>query len=101
MKVTASIYFLGQYRPVYFEASTIDAALAMATAAILKATDREWFESRLAEARKQIKRESCAAWSTEHGCRGVSIAKRPHDPFLRDVVAQLPKYPGLDYSCGV
>lgn len=82
MAYTASIYFLGQYRPAYFEADTARAATKALLASIRECEDYtklcEWIKQSYSE----IKKPNCAAFSVEHGARGISIAKRPHDPFL-------------------
>jgi hypothetical protein len=106
MTITGSIYFLGRYRPAYFEAPTISACNAQMFRAVepIYAHDkalRDWLYWRIAEGSKAIDRDSCTAWSADHCDRGVSFAKRPHDPFLDDVTASLPPCPGLDYSGAV
>ena len=100
MTVTASIFFMGEYRPVYFESETVRGAAAKLEGAIagLPAIERAWFAERILEAKRQCLKENCAAYASEHGCRGLSIAKRPHDSFLDTVIRKLPVYPSLDYS---
>lgn len=96
---TASIYFLGQYRPAYFEAETARKAADKAIRAINEVTgpDYGWLAARLNEACGKVK-ANCTSWSAEHGCRGVSLVARAHDPFLDGVTRDFPAYPGLDYS---
>ena len=95
---TASIYFLGEYRPAYFQAATLAVAVSKAERALFAAQDRDWFLTRLHEGKRQVRKPNCAGWSAEHGCRGVAIVKRPHDPFLDSITVKLPHYPGLDYT---
>ncbi len=95
---TASIYFLGQYRPAYFQAETAIRAFQLAAHAVAGCPDQRWLIDRLDEACTRVRKPNCAAVSIEHGARGVSIAKRPHDPFLDSVTRTMPAYPGLDYA---
>jgi hypothetical protein len=95
---TASITFFGQYRPAYFEAETAGKAIAAAIRAIPSCSDYNTLARWLNEAYGQIKKPNCSSYSIEHGCRGVSIVARAHDPFLDSVTASLPAYPGLDYT---
>jgi hypothetical protein len=101
MAYTASIYFLGQYRPAYFEAETATRAFQAAAYAVAGCEDQKWLIERLDEALARVTKPNCAAASIEHGARGVSIANRPHDPFLDRVTRSMPAYPGLDYSNAV
>lgn len=94
---TASIYFMGQYRPAYFQAETKHAAIDAALAAVAKCHDFLWFSNRLAEALIQLK-GNCTAYSTDHGCRGIALRTGPHDPFLDGMTSSFPHYPDLDYS---
>jgi hypothetical protein len=65
------------------------------------AQDRDWFLTRLREGERYMRKPTCAAWSCDHCDRGVSIADRPHDPWLDSATAKLPAYPGLDYSAAI
>ncbi len=101
MTISGSIYFLGAYRPAYFEADTIEACAALMHGAVQDIKNgslKIFLLSRIKEGRAQIARDNCSAWSAEHRDRGVSFAKRPHDPFLDRVTATLPHCPGLDYA---
>jgi hypothetical protein len=101
MTVSGSIYFLGEYRPAYFEADTLDALACDMLAAVRNLPDRQWYTVRIRQAAEHMGRSNCSAWSADHVCRGVSMAKRPHDPFLDDITRTLPVLPGLDYSNAV
>jgi hypothetical protein len=108
MTITGGIYFLGAYRPAYFEADTIDACRAMLLKAARPMFARErgrelraWLIARINEGAAAIARGNCTAWSADHNDRGVCFAKRPHDPFLDRATAELPPCPGLDYSGAV
>jgi hypothetical protein len=96
---SGSIYFLGQYRPAYFEATGLGSLRAQMRDAIaqMNMDDWQWFAPRIDNAVKELRKPSCGGASVEHGCRGVSVAKRPHDPWLDSIVAKLPNYPGLVY----
>ena len=96
---SGSIYFLGQYRPAYFEATSLNKLHEKMRVAIVQTgmDDWQWFAWRIDLATKELRKPNCEGWSAEHGCRGVSVAKRPHDPWLDSIVAKLPEYPGLAY----
>lgn len=99
--VSGSLYFLGKWRPAYFEAPTIAACRAKMAAAVLNVESdglRAWFFARLHEGEMQISRPRCDAWSADHCDRGVSFAKRPHDRFLDSVTLAMSPCPGLDYT---
>jgi hypothetical protein len=98
MTVTASLYFLGKYRPAYWSAKSAVDAFRLAYAALDNCPDRDWFIPRLQQGAAKLRNRDCESVSHEHGCRGVMLAKRPHDPFLDDLTRSLPAYPGLDYS---
>jgi hypothetical protein len=99
MTYSASIYFLGQYRPAYFQASSMNRLKAQMRLAIdnLDRDNWEWFAWRIDEAFKRVNARNCSGVNIEHGCRGLSIAKRPHDPWLDNVIADLPAFPHLNY----
>lgn len=96
---SGSIYFLGQYRPAYFEAKTLGALRAAMCNAIanLESDTRFFLDYRIHNVVKQLRKPSCGGASAEHGAMGVSVGKRPHDPWLDSIVAKLPEYPGLAY----
>lgn len=105
MTYTASIFFLGQYRPAHFEATTAAMAAGEAQAA-LRFTDRfDWALERLTEGVRRMRHTAgvcgTSSYSCEHGAFGVSLREGPHDPFLDRVCAQMPDYPRLDYSMSV
>lgn len=96
---SGSIYFLGQYRPAYFEAVTVGKLREQMLASIVQMNidDWQWFAAKIQNSVYELRKPNCGGASAEHGCRGVSVAKRPHDPWLDNVVAKLPEYPGLAY----
>ena len=96
---TIGISFLGQYRPAYFQADTLNGALIAAGRAIkgMPETELDWFLERLRDGRSAMK-PNCSAWSAEHGCRAVSVWRGAHDPFLDSVTRDMTPAPGLDYS---
>lgn len=98
---TGSFYFLGQHKPAHFEASSVKALRAQMRAAItaMSGDDWQWYAWRIDEIARDIRKY--AAVSREHGAKGLSMAKRPHDPWLDDVTATLPPYPGLNYGAAV
>ena len=99
MTYTASFYFMGQYRPAYFEAETVGKAMNAALRALgTNHPDYAWFADRLKQAYCALRKGNCSAFSAEHGCRGVSIVARNHDRFLDSVTRDFPAYPGLDYA---
>ena len=98
MTYTASIFFMGEYRPAYFEADTAIKATDKALRALAAVKGYNWFYDRFLEASARLERSNCSAFACEHGCRGVSLAARPHDPFLDSVTRKLKPFPGLDYS---
>ena len=106
MTISGSIYFLGKYRPAYFEAVTAsDCATAMHNA-ILSCLHQDpdlywWLKERIYEGAQRITDRNCTAWAADHCDRGVSFAKRPHDPFMDKAMADMPPCPGLDYSQSV
>jgi hypothetical protein len=101
MTVSGSIYFLGEYRPAYFEADNFVHLASAMVDAVRNLPDRQWFAVRIRQAAEHMGRSNCSAWSADHCSRGVSMAKRPHDPFLDDITRTLPVLPGLDYSNAV
>ena len=42
-------------------------------------------------------RKGAAAFSCEHGCKGITMKKRPHDPWLESITNTMPEYVGLNY----
>lgn len=95
---TVSVAFLGKYRPLYFSADTLAAAVAQARAATATAQDAprigEWLDS-CAEA---IMRPNHQKVTREHSRLSISICRAPHDPWLDAITAKLPPLPGADYS---
>ena len=99
--ISGSIYFLGKYRPAYFEAESLDECYWAMVRAIFPITDirlKTWLTNRLGEGHYRLCQDYNAAWSADHCDRGISFAKRPHDPFMDKAVADMPPCPGLDYS---
>lgn len=100
MTVSGSIYFLGRYRPAYFEADTTTQVAFLMYAAIRDIEDRQlrsWLDDRIFQGEDSLS-DSITSWSADHCDRGVSFAARPHDPWLDSITAKLPPCPGLDYS---
>jgi hypothetical protein len=97
---TVGISFLGQYRPAYFEGETLGDAIAAAVRAVyhMDNSDFEWIMDRLRIGGDEMAIKRISAWSTEHGCRAVSVRRGAHDPFLDNVTRDMTLAPGLDYS---
>jgi hypothetical protein len=101
MTISGGIYFLGRYRPAYFEAGAIGACVTKMQAALRNVEDhalRAWLYARIDEGLTHMVTSNTTAWSADHCDRGVSFAKRPHDRFLDRVTADMEPCPGLDYS---
>jgi hypothetical protein len=102
MTISGGIYFLGRYRPAYFEADTARACARLMMASARQVTDdtlRGWLLLRIYELEGKITRDDhCTTISDDHCDRGVCFAKRAHDPFLDRATATMPHCPGLDYS---
>jgi hypothetical protein len=96
---SGSIYFLGQFRPAYFSATSLKDLRAKMRVAIqdMPRSEWEWFAWRIDNVTKELRKPSCTGASHEHGARGISVAKRPHDPWLANVVARLPAHETLLY----
>lgn len=98
--VHGSIYFLGKYRPLTVE----DTAMVKVKLRLKAATEncdpqlRDWLRSHLDGLFLAINKKNCSSVQADHCDRGVSFAKRPHDPFLKLVLANLPDCPGLNYN---
>lgn len=100
--LTGSIYFLGHYRPFHCEDTALAKVLIRLRHAASGIEDRQlhaWIEERIAHCGREIKRNPAySSVSSDHSDRGVSICRRPHDPWLDKVTADLPPCPGLNYS---
>lgn len=102
MTYSGSIYFLGAYRPAYFEANDLVSLSIKMHAAASQMPEAEWFEARITEAFQTLKRkDSTTSISIEHGARGVSMSRSSHDPWLDKLTTVMPACPGLDYSAVV
>lgn len=99
MTYSGSIYFFGNYRSAHFEASSVKALRLQMQAAIrgMNMDDWQYFAWRIDNLSKEI-RKNYSSVSADYGARGVSMKKRPHDPFLDSVTRDLPEYPGLTYA---
>ena len=99
MTYSGSIYFLGQFRPAYFSATNLKDLRAKMRVAIqdMPRDEWEWFAWRIDNVTKELRKPNCAGASAEQGARGISVAKRPHDPWLANVVARLPAHDTLLY----
>lgn len=96
---SGTFYFLGQHKPAHFQSETLKDLRAQMRAAIksMPADDWHWFAWRIDNIAKELRKNYSAA-SQEHGARGISMKKRAHDDWLHSAVADLPPFPGLDYS---
>jgi hypothetical protein len=104
MTITGSIYFLGRYRPAYFEAeSPMECAVKMLCASrnVADTRLRFWLAGRIKEGHVKLDHGAISSWSADHNDRGVSFAKRPHDSWLDKTTATMEPCPGLDYSGAV
>ena len=102
MTYSGSIYFLGAYRPAYFEARTISDLASMMRRAIreMDAKSFDWFEARIDQCvDDMLKGYACV--SIDHCNKGVGMDKRPHDPWLDDMTRDMPRCPDLDYSVSI
>jgi len=99
MKMTYSIGigFLGDFRPAYFEAPTMNAVAKLAIEALAETDRAEQGRNWILHAMSGI-RKGYSSVSTEHGAFAVSMREKAHDPFLDTLTASFPAYPGLDYS---
>ena len=99
MTYSGSIYFFGNYRPAHFEASSLKALRSQMLAALANMSQDDWqyFAWRIDDIYGNLKRRNYASMSADYGARGVSMKKRPHDPFLDEITRDLPEYPGLNY----
>lgn len=99
MTYSATVYFLGLYRPYYAEAESLPTLVKRINRAIAEIEGHDWayLSESLAEIKKHIRKRNCHAMSCERGTLGVKIKKSPHDPWLSDVVATLPPCPKLNY----
>ena len=100
MIYTGSFYFLGTARPAHFQAKSIKALREQMLKAIkgMNMDDWQFFAWRIDNIAKELRKKGCAGASAEYGTKGIWMKKRPHDPWLQDVVKDFPAYPGLDYS---
>lgn len=102
MAYTASIYFLGQYRPAHFEATSPTLAAGVAIAAMMNTERAEQAREWLVYCAKRLRRAGqdggYSSTSCEHGCFGVTVREGAHDPWLDRSLAEMPDCPGMDYS---
>lgn len=94
---TASVYFLGQYRPAHFEGPTAKEAALKAFNAVGRTAEAIKLQYWITEAATAVRR-GMPSISIEHGALGVSIRSGAHNPFLDDITREFPTFPGLDYS---
>lgn len=99
MNYTATIYFLGKYRPLYLK----DDALARLKIRISHAVEgvepslRDWIASHAVDAIKGATRYPSI--SIDHCDRGISIQHGDVDKdWLAPHIAALPECPGLNYN---
>lgn len=93
----ASIYFHGRFRPAYFQAETVSAAIEAARVASCGMQQAAKVKAWLDAAERDMKRDGYAGVSASHGMLGISVRSGPHDPFLDRAIASLPECPGLAY----
>jgi len=93
-----AIYFLGLYRPAYYEAETLEALRDTMEKAIaaLDADTRAKLTAWIHSCKVQLERGYSSA-SIDHGHLGVAIKAGPHDPWLGRVVATMAPFPALTY----
>lgn len=102
MTCSGSIYFLGRYRPAYFEASSLEMLRTIMLDAVQDMSNAPWYMTRIADAADALKNANgYTAWQSDHCDKGVSMAKRPHDPWLDETVKTLPDCPNLHYSLAI
>lgn len=93
----ASIYFHGEYRPAYFQADTLTAAIEAARTASCGMQQANTVQAWLDAAERDMTRHGYSGVSASHGMLGISVRSGPHDPFLDRLIASLPECPGLAY----
>jgi hypothetical protein len=100
---SATIYFLGDFKPAHYEAKTIKKLHEQMLNSIVHMSQDDWqfFAPRITEGCKQLRKLSCTGFSAEYGSRGVSFKKRAHDPFLDAITAKLPTFDGIDYRFAI
>ena len=100
MNYTATIYFLGKYRPIYIEDTSIAQVKIRLSHAIQETPPelRDWLSEHIRQVFSDFQRMDYSSVSTDHGDRGVALRKGPHDPWLSRLIADLPDCPGLNYN---
>lgn len=97
-KCNLSIGFLGKYRPAHWEGKTLeecrDAALLDVSDPHLREKILEVYKS-LSSPPFSVSSVSIQGYSPFP--YGISLRKRPHDPFLDEVVKEFPLHPRVDY----
>lgn len=98
---TSSVFFMGRFRPAYWQRPTLAGAIQAARSASygMNKEDgdklRAWMDATYLNMQRN---SSYASLSSSHGMLGFSLAARPHDSFLDRSTADMPHCPGLDYS---
>jgi hypothetical protein len=99
MTYTATIYFLGDYRPMYIE-DTAPARLKIRLAHAIEETKpetRDFLGKAITTALEGIAR-GYAATACEHGPLGLSIRAGQRDRWLDHITDKMPECPGLNYN---
>lgn len=99
MTYTATIYFLGDYKPLHIEDSApAKVKIRLAHAIENAAPDlRDSLNQGISEAMKGIaKGYSATTW--EHGSMGLSLRAGPRDRFLDHITDTMPECPNLNYN---
>lgn len=99
MTCNLSIGFLGRFRPAHWERETLeecrDAALADVQDEHLRRKIGEVYAS-LSSPPFSVSSISVQGYSPFP--YGISLRKRPHDPFLDKIVKDFPEFPGINYG---
>lgn len=97
-KCNLSIGFLGKYKPAHWERDSLEECRDAA----LRDVQDEHLVKKIHEVYTSITTPPLSVSSISiQGYApfpyGVSLRKRPHDPFLDKVTADFPEFPGINY----
>lgn len=100
MAYTGMVYFLGKYRPLAIECSSLAEVKLRLAYAIqeIEPELREWLRAALNDALRNFKSYGYRSVSIDHCDRGISLRQGKHDAFLSKLIAELPACPGLNYN---
>lgn len=99
MSYHATIYFLGKYKPVHFEARNLRILRDNVYSAIQYTSGNEfnllksWTDDGIANCAKSY----CASFSAEYGALGVHIGQGKRDRFLDNALTDMPLHPSILY----